>query len=296
MTKAEPRLVLEAPAKINLTLEITGVEANGYHTLDTLFVWLDLHDTLELSKGVETSLEMTSDGADLSRVESDESNLVLRALRALEALSGRDLPTCFRLTKRIPAGGGLGGGSADAAAALVGLRYLHGLDVNDQELHTVASRLGADVAFGLRGGFARGERYGDLLTPLTFPADLEECRLLLLAPGFPCPTPEVYRSWDAEPSRGAHGATDRFLNAAAGERISQISNDLEAAAVRLYPDLAGLKSRMQQAGLEGVTLSGSGSTLFGFLPKGESSEAVENALSGAGRLVWTRLRKDERGG
>lgn len=295
MTRAEP-LLLEAPAKINLTLEVTGVEENGYHTLDTLFVWLDLHDTLELSRETVTSLEMTSDGADLSRVESDESNLVLRALRALEALSGRELPTCFRLTKRIPAGGGLGGGSADAAAALVGLRSLHELEISDQELHTVASRLGADVAFGLRGGFARGERYGDLLTPLEFPADLEERLLLLLAPGFPCPTPEVYRSWDAEPSQSALGATDRFLSAVGRDRMQQIANDLEPAAVRLYPDLADLKSRMQEAGLEGVALSGSGSTLFGFLPIGESQEAVEKALNGAGRLVWTRLRKDERGG
>lgn len=295
MTKAES-LFLEAPAKINLTLEVTGVEENGYHTLDTLFVWLDLHDTLELSKDSATSLEMTSDGADLSRVESDESNLVLRALRALEALSGRELPTCFRLTKRIPAGGGLGGGSADAAAALVGLRSLHELENSDQELHAVASRLGADVAFGLRGGFARGQRYGDQLTPLEFPTDLEERLLLLLAPGFPCPTPEVYKSWDAEPSQSALGATDRFLSAVGRDRMQQIANDLEPAAVRLYPELADLKSRMQETGLEGVALSGSGSTLFGFLPTGESPEAVEKALNGAGRLVWTRLRKDERGG
>ncbi len=296
MTKAESQLVLEAPAKINLTLEVTGVEENGYHTLDTLFVWLDLHDTLELSKGAATSLEMLSDGADLSRVESDESNLVLRALRAVEKLSGCELPTRFRLTKRIPAGGGLGGGSADAAAALVGLRSLHELEISDQELHSVASRLGADVAFGLRGGFARGQRYGDLLTPLEFPADLEGRSLLLLAPGFPCPTPDVYKSWDAEPSQAARGATDRFLGAVGPERVEQIANDLEPAAFRLYGDLADLKRQMQQAGLEGVALSGSGSTLFGFLPIGESPEPVEKALSGAGRLVWTRLRKEKRGG
>lgn len=296
MTKADFSLVLEAPAKINLTLEVTGVEANGYHTLDTLFAWLTLHDTLELSRAESTSFEMISDGADLSRVESDESNLVLRALRALETLSGRELPTRFRLTKRIPAGGGLGGGSADASAALVGLRTLHDLDLTDQDLHTVASRLGADVAFGLKGGFARGEGYGERLTPLELPTELVERQLLLLAPGFACPTPEVYRSWDQSPTQQARGATERFLGASANERLGQISNDLEPAAIRLYPALEELKRRMQSAGLEGVCLSGSGSTLFGFLPLGGGGEAVKAALNGAGRVILTGLRKEQRGG
>lgn len=285
---------LEAPAKINLTLEVTAVESNGYHTLDTLFVWLDLHDSLECEAAEVTSLEMTSDGADLSRVESDESNLVLRALRSVEAKVGRTLPTAFRLTKRIPAGGGLGGGSADAAAALIGLRRLHGLDLSDEELHSLAARLGADVAFGLMGGFARGTRYGDVLERLSLPEDLHDRTLVLLAPGFACPTPEVYRAWDVDPKRPAEGSTERFLSAAADRRLGYIQNDLEPAAVGLYPQLGTLKSRMQSLGLEAVTLSGSGSTLFGFIPRAGLAEEPEIALAEFGRVTRTTLRKGER--
>ncbi len=285
---------VEAPAKINLTLEVTGVESNGYHTLDTIFAWLDLHDSLELELADLTSLKMTSDGADLSRVEEDENNLVLKALRALESVVGRALPTSFHLTKRIPAGGGLGGGSADAAAALVGLRALHELEVDDGMLHSLAARLGADVAFGLRGGFARGRRYGDELTQLELPEELQERELILMAPGFPCPTPEVYRAWDAQPSRSAEGATERFLAADGPTRLDEIRNDLEPAAYRLYPRLTQIRTRMLEAGLEAVTLSGSGSTLFGFVPLEGSAIPYENTLADLGRVIRTNLRKGER--
>lgn len=285
---------LQAPAKINLTLEVTGVEANGYHTLDTLFAWLELHDSLELSLAAETVLEVEAEGVDTSLVTSDEDNLVLKALRALEAYVGRALPTRIRLTKRIPAGGGLGGGSADAAAALVGLPVLHGVAVPAEQLQAIAARLGADVAFGLRGGFARGRRYGDLLEPLPLPADLRERTLVLLAPGFPCPTPAVYRAWDSQPSRVARGASDRFLEADAGARLGCISNDLQAPAEALYPDLVRVRTAMVQAGLQAVTVSGSGSTLFGFWAGDDSLHELEHVLSPWGKVIVTKLRAEER--
>lgn len=285
---------LQAPAKVNLTLEITGVESNGYHTLDTLFAWLELHDTLELEPAQATSLEMKSEGADLERVVGDEDNLVLKALRTLETAVGRPLPTAFRLTKRIPAGGGLGGGSADAAAALLGLRELHRLELSDDELHGLAARLGADVAFGLRGGFARGRRYGDELTQLELPEELTERELILLVPDFGCPTPRVYRAWDQAPSRPASGSTERFLAKSGTARLAEIQNDLEPAACRLYPQLTELKEEMRQTGLEAVTLSGSGSTLFGFVPLGSSAEAFESSLAKHAAVIRTSLRKSPR--
>lgn len=289
-------MIVKAPAKINLTLEITGVEENGYHTLDSLFAWLDLHDTLELSAASQSRLEIRADGVDTKMVSGDETNLVMRALRALERLCDRSLPTRMVLTKRIPAGGGLGGGSADAAAALWGLPRLHGLDVPAQDLHGLAARLGADVAFGLLGGFARGRRYGDELEALPLPADLKERSLLLLAPGFPCPTPEVYQQWDRAPERPARGATDLFLSAQGQERLAYVRNDLQPAAERLFPQLTGLREKMVEAGLQGVCLSGSGSTLFGFLPREGSADQVEKSLQGWGKTKWTRLREEGRDG
>jgi 4-diphosphocytidyl-2-C-methyl-D-erythritol kinase len=289
-------MIIEAPAKVNLTLEVTGVEANGYHTLDTLFAWLDLHDTLELAHAPETLLEVRADGVSTALVTSDESNLVLKALRALEAKVGRALPTRLSLTKRIPAGGGLGGGSADAAAALVGLRELHGLVLDDAELHALAARLGADVAFGLVGGLARGRRYGDDLQPLPLPGDLHARTVLLLAPGFPCPTPEVYRAWDAAPSEVARGSTGRWLDSGPEGRLGEVKNDLQAPAERLFPRLVELREAMSEAGLEGVCLSGSGSTLFRFVPREGSIETVEKKLQGLGKVIVTKLRERGRRG
>lgn len=285
---------LSAPAKINLTLEVTGVEANGFHTLDTLFAWLDLHDSLEIEQAAETLLEVEGEGVDTSLVTADEDNLVLKALRALEGHAGRPLPTRFRLTKRIPAGGGLGGGSADAAAALVGLPRLHQIEIAPEQLQTLAARLGADVAFGLRGGFARGLRYGDQLSQLSLPTELADATLVLLAPGFPCPTPIVYRAWDQMPSRVARGASERFLKAAPGGRLSEIRNDLQAPAESLYPILTELRLEMEQAGLSAVTLSGSGSTLFGFWSGEGPPQAAVERLSGRGKVMVTRLRAKER--
>jgi 4-diphosphocytidyl-2-C-methyl-D-erythritol kinase len=289
-------MIVEAPAKINLTLEVTGVEENGYHTLDTLFAWLDLHDTLELSASTESRLEIRAEGVDTAAVGADESNLVLRALRALERHCARELPTRMLLTKRIPAGGGLGGGSADAAAALLGLTQLHELSITRRELQGLAAGLGADVAFGLVGGFARGRGYGEQLEPLPLPPDLKGCQLVLLAPEFACPTPAVYRSWDREPGSAARGSSDRFLNASTlALRWKQIANDLQPAAERLFPRLAELRQSMKDSGLEGVSLSGSGSTLFGFVPQEGSAEEIQKRLQGLGTVVLTGLREDGRG-
>lgn len=282
---------VQAPAKVNLTLEVTGVEANGYHTLDTLFAWLELHDTLELSHASETVLEVTADGVSTALVTSDESNLVLKALRALEQKVDRELPTRLLLTKRIPAGGGLGGGSADAAAALLGLRELHQLTLSQEELHPLAARLGADVAFGLVGGLARGRRYGDELEPMDFPSDLRDREVVLLAPGFACPTPEVYRAWDAQPCDVARGSTERWLKSSPQARLAEVKNDLQAPAERLFPRLAQLREAMGKTGLEGVCLSGSGSTLFGFAPREGSAQGVEKNLAGLGRVIRTKLRE-----
>lgn len=285
---------LKAPAKINLTLEVTGRDDRGYHTLDTIFAWLELHDSLRLQKSSKTSLRVVAQGVPIDLVAENESNLVLRALRALEAISGRELATEIELIKRIPTGGGLGGGSADAAATLIGLNKLHGLALEQEQLEKAARSLGADVAFGLVGGLARGLGYGDRLERLAPLADLLERELLLLAPDFSCSTPEVYRLWDQHPSHQAQGSTARFLTAEVKDRLKHLKNDLQPPAQRLYPQLAKLADKMCAAGLEGVSLSGSGSTLFGFLPLEMESRKLKESLAGLGRLFFTRLRKEGR--
>lgn len=291
-------MIVGAPAKINLTLEVTGIESNGYHTLDTIFAWLELEDRLEIKASASTSLEMVGDGVSTAHIEMDESNLILKALRAVEKVAQRELPTEIQVLKRIPAGGGLGGGSADAAATLVGLNEVHQLGLSVEQLLKLAAPLGADVSFGLVGGMARGTRYGDVLQPLPLDQDLLRRDLVLVLPNVSCPTPQVYGLWDEDPSRVAQGSSERFLSCGDGvERLNHIANDLEEPAFCLYPRLRELKGKMMEAGLEGVCLSGSGSTLFGFLPLPGDFSLIRDMLECPEvRVVKSKLKAGTRFG
>lgn len=287
---------ISAPAKINLTLEVTGIEANGYHTLDTLFCWLHLEDDLHLEAAESTTLTIEAEGVSTDQVTADQSNLVLKAHAALCQAVGRSLPTRFHLLKRIPAGGGLGGGSADAAACLVGMNSLYDLGLSREQLLEIARPLGADVSFGLVGGLARGTRYGDLLESVAFPSALKQQSVVLVLPGIACPTPAVYKLWDEKPSRVASGASSLFLNSQKIEEyLGRVCNDLEEPAMRLHPVLGDLKRAMVCAGLRGVCVSGSGSTLFGFLPPEGDFDSVRQALEMRDvKVVSTQLREERR--
>jgi 4-diphosphocytidyl-2-C-methyl-D-erythritol kinase len=234
---AEP-VVLLAPAKVTLSLRITGRRDDGYHLIDAEMVSVDLCDELEVDAG--DGLEL---GGDATRGMGGDDNLVSRAL----ALVGRRAHV--RLHKRIPAGAGLGGGSSDAAAVL---RWARELDP------ARAAAIGADVPFCVVGGRARVRGIGDIVEPLPF----VEGELTLLTPPFGCSTVEVYRRWD---ELGAPHAPSG-------------GNDLEAAALDVYPALAEHRDALRAAtGLE-PRLAGSGSTWF-----------VEGAFPGEGRKVVRRM-------
>ncbi len=287
-----------APAKVNLSLEVTGLLPGGYHELDTVFTWLEVEDSLEVHVAGATELTIDDRIGCRDQVGADEDNLVLRALRRLETYVERELPTRLRLVKRIPAGGGLGGGSADAAATLLGVARAHRLPLQKSELLGLAAELGADVAFGLGGGTARGRGRGEILSPLPAPPDLP---VLLLIPPFPMGTPEVYRCWDALPPesrRPARGCTERLRAAleAGDVRSFQevLANDLLPAAQSLRPELADLRQRMLDAGCSAAMLTGSGSTLFGLLPLDGDPAPVAARLEGLGRVLCTRFRRSPR--
>ncbi|MEA2931605.1 MAG: 4-diphosphocytidyl-2-C-methyl-D-erythritol kinase [Actinomycetota bacterium] len=212
-----------APAKLTLSLRVTGVRENGYHLIDAEMVTIDLADHLTFSDG--DGLEVDVVGA-AAPVPTDDSNLVRRALRAVGATAH------VRLTKRIPAGGGLGGGSADAAAVL---RWAA---VTDLE---VAATLGADVPFCLVGGRARVTGTGEVVETLPF----EDRTFTLLLPPFGVSTPAVYQAWDELGGPTAAGA-----------------NDLEPAALAVEPRLAVWRDRLAEATGATPVLAGSGSTWF----------------------------------
>ena len=213
--------VVVAPAKLTRSLRVTGVRADGYHLIDAEMVSLDLADTLTIADG--DGLVVRGLGAD---VQSDDDNLVARALRAV----GRTAHVT--LDKRIPAGAGLGGGSADAAAVL---RWA---DVTDVD---VAVQLGADVPFCVVGGRARVTGIGERVEPLPF----EARTFTLLTPPVHCSTPAVYRAWDDLGGPTAAGA-----------------NDLEPAALVVAPELAEWRDRLGDATGHTPQLAGSGSTWF----------------------------------
>ncbi|MBQ7529962.1 4-(cytidine 5'-diphospho)-2-C-methyl-D-erythritol kinase [bacterium] len=297
-------LTLEAPAKINLTLEITDILPGGFHRLDTIFQALELADVLEIYPAEQTSLEIIDEVGSGFTVESDENNLVFRSLRSLEAKSGRPLPCRFVLHKRIPAGGGLGGGSADGAAALKGVNELYNLGLDYTELHSIAKTLGADVAFGLLLGTARGLGKGDELTPLPSPEFLRSWTVLLWLPPFGLSTPQVYKRWDTlsehlrRPAKGTSDKASRILqdisNYTPTDLCDHLANDLEPAALALQSDLEVYFEKLKSCGCEKVMLCGSGSTIFALFspPSWERFKAREylNSLEKMGKLLITGVR------
>ena len=233
-----------APAKLTLDLRINGVRPDGYHTLDSEMITVDLADTLTFGPG--DGLDVVADGGGMA-VPAGEENLVRRAL----AIVGRSAHV--RLDKRIPAGGGLGGGSADAAAVL---RWA---GVDDP---AVAARLGADVAFCVVGGRARVTGIGERVEPLDFAA-VEGREFTLVTPPFGVSTVAVYRAWDALGQRHA----------------DEGGNDLEDAALAVEPRLARWREELSEASGRRARLAGSGSTWF-----------VEGAFPGPGRVVTRACR------
>lgn len=214
--------VVEAPAKLTLSLRVTGVREDGYHLIDAEMVSLDLGDVLEIDPDGD-GFEVVEDGR--RRVGTDD-DLVRRALDLVGRTAG------VVLHKRVPPGAGLGGGSADAAAVLRWAGY-------DDPVG--AASLGADVAFCLRGGRARVRGIGEVLDPLPF----ERRTFTLLTPPLHCSTPVVYRTWDE--LGGPHG---------------DHGNDLEPAALAAFPELARHRDELAEATGHRPRLAGSGSTWF----------------------------------
>lgn len=245
MTGETAAVALPALAKLTLSLRVTGVRPDGYHLLDAEMVSVDLSDTLYFSTG--DGIEVVAEGPACTGVPADGSNLVMRAL----ALVGREAHV--RLVKRIPAGAGLGGGSADAAAVL---RWagLSGAGTDDIE---AALELGSDVPFCLAGGGrARVAGVGEVLERLCFDEVVGDPYTLVVPP-FGVPTPAVYQAWDEM-----------------GGPVSDSFNDLEPAALRVEPRLAEWRDRLGGATGEKPHLAGSGSTWF-----------VKGEFPGPGRLV-----------
>jgi 4-diphosphocytidyl-2-C-methyl-D-erythritol kinase len=265
---------IPAFAKINLRLDILGKRDDGYHELRTIFQTISLHDKLRLRSSRKPGIALAIHGNDTLSEEPVTSNLVYRAVDALKREFRIRGGVEIDLHKAIPAGGGLGGGSSDAAAALLGYLRLTGNKLALERLIEIAVSLGADVPFFLFGGRALGVNKGDELYPLE---DVPKHSVLVVAPrNIHVPTPEAFR-WAKAPSLAL--TQSRQLTKSPGDsklwgfcalcwsaQVSGLSNDFERPVFRRHPLLATLKRDLLRAGATEAMLAGSGSAVFGVFP------------------------------
>lgn len=275
-------------AKLNLGLQVRGALADGYHEIRTVFHTIELHDTLEASPASRNSLEVVwaGDGAPRAEVPAGAENLVMKAAEALAERTGR-AATAFRLVKRIPPEAGLGGGSSDAAGALLAIDRVHRLGLDASELHEIASGLGADVPFFLYGGAALGLGKGSEVYPLP---DGPDFHVVVAMPGEGLSTREVYGAWDdLLTSRSAKYSMSDFAPwclVLRGE-LPCVANDLEEAAIRLRPSLKGLRTTLETSGARAVAMTGSGAAFFGLFEEAGPAEAAAGRAREAGYAAMT---------
>jgi 4-diphosphocytidyl-2-C-methyl-D-erythritol kinase len=268
-----------APAKINLHLRVGRVRPDGFHPLLTWMTTVGLSDRLTATRTDDDAVTMTCDDPSLP---IDGSNLVVRAAHSLGVTGVR-----IDLAKSIPHGGGLGGGSSDAATTLIGLNQMFSLNRDLPTLSELAGKLGSDIPFFLHGPSSVCRGRGEIVRPIP-PPSLAKWALLIL-PGIPVPTPAVYRKFD-EMNLGSDvdTAPDWSVWAAmpAEELLRQLVNDLEKPAFVIRPDLATLRDQCEQTIGRIVRMSGSGSTLFSLFET--ESEAAQAAVVLGVRTVVTK--------
>ena len=287
---------IRTPAKINLGLRLLGLRGDGYHLLESVFVPIAVWDDLEIEildgePGIELTLAAPgSDESDvlshdLSDVTDGPENLVVRAAEAFCMETGFDRRIGLRLTKRIPAGAGLGGGSSDAGAVLRGMASLFEGQISSETLRGLALGIGADVPFFLAPAPSLVRGIGEIIEPLEGIPALD---LVVVNPGISLATAEVFRAADALGSAltdGRPGSTMRAISRLRGETGAfapalgdLLINDLEPAARRLCPPVARLIERLSEVGAVGVGMSGSGATVFGVFASGEMANQAARGL------------------
>jgi 4-diphosphocytidyl-2-C-methyl-D-erythritol kinase len=263
-----------AAAKVNLYLRVTGRRGDGYHLLDSLAMFPPVGD--DITAGAADQLALTLDGPEAPALATEPDNLVLRAARALSLATGYPGGAALRLTKRLPVASGIGGGSADAAAALRALARLWGVAA---DLPMLAAGLGADVPVCLASQPARMQGIGERLSPVP---PLPRFGLLLVNPRVAVPTPSVFKAREGGFSAPAPAPTALANARALADWLRPLGNDLEAAAIRVAPPIAGTLAMIGAApGCLLARMSGSGATCFGLFADETEAFAARDTLPAA---------------
>lgn len=277
------KVIASAPAKVNLALHVGGPRPDGFHPLDTVFQALDLRDEVTAVSDTDLSLTISGLGADLP---TDHTNLAIRAAQLLRDTYGAHpgdraygKGAQLHIHKVIPVAGGMAGGSADAAATLAALNVLWGLELETSELLELAAELGSDVPFCLVGGVAHGTGRGEKMQQLYTVAQFG---WVLLTRTDGLSTPAVFREFDRlHPAAGVPRTTTELRTVLRHGTLPQIgaqlSNDLQAAAISLRPELATVLADLSQAGY-GAILSGSGPTIAVLCDPDQCSELAADII------------------
>jgi 4-diphosphocytidyl-2-C-methyl-D-erythritol kinase len=278
-------VTVRVPAKINLQLAVGPLRPDGYHGLVTVFHAVSLFDEVTVAPAGSDSVVVTGDEAE--SVPADGDNLALRAVKALREATGLTDTVAVSIGKRIPVAGGMAGGSADAAAALVACNALWDAGLSQQELCAVAGRVGSDVAFAVLGGTAVGSGRGEQLTPALV-APVGYHWVLAFADGS-LSTPAVYGTLDrlragqdVAPPELSAGLMTALRAGDAGQLGAALSNDLQAPAIALFPALGKTLSAGRQAGALGALVSGSGPTCYFLAADASHAAALAASLTAAG--------------
>jgi 4-diphosphocytidyl-2-C-methyl-D-erythritol kinase len=282
-------ITLRAFAKINLSLRITDARPDGFHDVQTILQAIDLFDRVKCEKR-RGPFQIR---CDMPEVPTDCTNLVWKAAQMLWAASGRSgelRDALVTLQKNIPAKAGLGGGSSDAAATLIGLRQLWKLRIADEELYKLASKLGSDVPYFLVGGTALGLGRGDEVYPLE---QLPRYHVVLVMPPFGVVTKDAYEWLDADRKRDAERGRESFSQHSA-ENDSRplfvgitLVNDLEPPVTARHPVIGQLTQQLTDRGAMIAAMSGSGSTVFGVFESAAVAKAAARGLQAQGSRVIT---------
>jgi 4-diphosphocytidyl-2-C-methyl-D-erythritol kinase len=261
-------------AKINLMLRILGKRDDGFHELFTVFQTVSMHDTLTFEES--NTLELTCDNSD---VPTDERNLIVRAATVLQRQFGVSKGAKIYLEKRIPSPGGLGGGSSNAAAALIGLRTLWNVEISDDDLQAIAAELGSDVPFFLYGGTAIGTGRGEMIEEID---DLDAKHLLIVTPNLAVSTSAAFAALKCASLTNAD--TETILTVCRNEaksldlQHSALTNDFEQSVFADYPEIKRVKETLLELGAANTAMSGSGASVFAVFDKQETRQAAQKAL------------------
>ena len=285
---------VRAPGKLNLFFQVGDRQEDGYHDVASAYQAVSLYEEVWATPAADFSLAVTGT-VDVSSVPEDDRNLALRAARAVAAHIGHDGGVHLEIVKHVPVAGGMGGGSADAAAALVACDALWGADLGSAQLHRLAARLGADVPFALMGGTAVGTGRGDRLSPALARARFDW--VVVLDDGG-LSTPEVYARLDeiressapdiAPPARAPEVDPGVLQALRSGDPVAlaeHLRNDLQVAALSLDPALRDVLETGEQAGALGALVSGSGPTVAFLAGSAEDALELQISLTAAGRTA-----------